>query len=177
MRVLTLGTFDTLHSGHLGLFRQCRRLAGLDGTVVVAVNTDAFVEKYKHRTPLIPFKVRSDVIGELSTVDEVFANYGDAAQPDLIDRVAPDVIVIGEDWAKNNYLTQIGVTQQWLDERNIQLCYVPRTGDWSSTALQFSWVGENGPEAAISAGQFGGFNASVRREPPYDDPPIPAPMT
>jgi len=141
MKILTLGTFDCLHSGHLGLFRQCRRIAGPDGVVVVAVNTDLFVEKYKHRTPLMPYKARSEVIAELRTVDQVFANYGDDNQPPLIDHVAPDVIVIGEDWAKNNYLAQIGVTQRWLDDRNIQLCYVPRTGDWSSTALRAHALG------------------------------------
>jgi glycerol-3-phosphate cytidylyltransferase len=136
MKVLTLGTFDTLHSGHIGLFRQCRRIAGPEGTVVVAVNSDQFVQKYKNRTPLIPYEIRAAVIAELRTVDVVFKNYGDANQPPLIEHVNPDCIVIGEDWAKNNYLAQIGVTQQWLDDRAIQLCYVPRTGDWSSTALR-----------------------------------------
>ena len=109
---------------------------------MVAVNTDAFVEKYKHRTPLIPFTHRMQVISELRTVDEVFANYGDDNQPPLIEHVRPDCIVIGEDWANNNYLHQIGITQRWLDDRNIQLCYVPRTGDWSSAEIRTHALGK-----------------------------------
>jgi cytidyltransferase-like protein len=50
--VLTIGTFDLLHVGHLELLAGCRELAGGSGSVVVAVNRDAFVERYKGRRPV-----------------------------------------------------------------------------------------------------------------------------
>jgi glycerol-3-phosphate cytidylyltransferase len=138
MRVLTLGTYDTLHLGHLGLFKQCRRIAGPDPYVIVAVNTDAFVEKYKNHPPLMPYSVRAGVIAELRTVDQVVMNCGDWMQGPLIRDLRPDILVVGDDWAKKNYLEQIKVTQGQLDDWDIQLCYVPRTGDWSSTAIKES---------------------------------------
>jgi len=140
MRVLTMGTFDTIHAGHIGLFNQCRRLAG-DSEVIVAVNTDEFVTSYKGKPPLVPYASRAAVIQTLRTVNRVVPNYGGWQQPLLIAQVAPDILVVGDDWAAKNYLEQINTTQQWLDSKNIQLCYVPRTGNWSSTAIKSHAVG------------------------------------
>lgn len=132
-RALTLGSFDPLHAGHLGLFAQCRRIAD---ELVVAVNCDQFILTYKGHLPFMDHDGRMALIGALSMVDDVRLNLGDEFQATLIDEVAPDVIVVGEDWAKRNYLTQLNITQEWLDRRGIQLVYVPRTGDWSSSALK-----------------------------------------
>lgn len=132
-RALTLGSFDPLHAGHLGLFAQCRRIAD---ELVVAVNCDQFIYTYKGHLPFMNHDGRMALIGALSMVDDVCLNLGDEFQPALIDEIAPDVIVVGEDWAKRNYVTQLCITQDWLDDRGIQLVYVPRTGDWSSSALK-----------------------------------------
>lgn len=137
MRVLTLGTFDTIHAGHVGLFRQCRRLAGHpDGQVIVAINSDEFVARYKGAPPLVPYASRAAVIGALWMVDEVVCNDSHGNQGNLIEAARPDVLVIGQDWALKDYMGQLGISQQWLDDRDIQLCYVPRTGEWSSTAIK-----------------------------------------
>lgn len=136
MRVLTIGTFDTIHAGHIGLFMQCRRLAGPLGHVTVGINTDTFVEKYKGAAPLVPYASRAAVIGALSMVDSVVMNYAHDSQATVIRNATTDLLVIGQDWALKDYLSQLGITQQWLDEQNIQLCYVPRTGDWSSTEIK-----------------------------------------
>lgn len=136
MRVLTLGTFDTIHAGHVGLFHQCRRLAGPDGEVVVAVNSDEFVEYYKGAPPLIPYESRAVVIANLNMVDLVVENNNHRDQANLIDEMMPDLIVVGQDWALKDYVGQLGITQEWLDTRDIQLCYVPRTGHWSSTGIK-----------------------------------------
>lgn len=141
MRVLTVGTFDTIHAGHIGLFNQCRRLAGTDGTVIVGVNSDEFVATYKGNPPLVPIASRLAVIRNLRQVDETFTNAIAWYQPQTFAQQDPDILVVGEDWARNNYLTQIGATQKWLDDNNIQLCYVPRTGEWSSTEIK-SGVGK-----------------------------------
>jgi len=136
MRVLTIGTFDTIHAGHIGLFNQCRRMAGTLGHVTVGINSDAFVEAYKGAPPLVPYTSRAAVIAALRTVDEVVSNDTRLKQGELIEQARPDLLVIGQDWALKNYLNQLAIGQSWLDDRNIQLCYVPRTGDWSSTAIK-----------------------------------------
>ena len=51
--VYTGGTFDLLHSGHIRFLKACRRLVGADGEVVVSLNTDAFIEAYKGKPPVI----------------------------------------------------------------------------------------------------------------------------
>ena len=136
VRVLTIGTFDTIHAGHVGLFTQCRRLAGILGHVIVGINSDEFVKKYKGATPLVPYESRATVIAALRMVDSVVKNDTHTDQATLIEQAHPDVLVIGQDWALKDYMAQLGITQTWLDERNIQLCYVPRTGDWSSTGIK-----------------------------------------
>lgn len=136
MRVLTIGTFDPLHSGHLGLFRQCRRLGGEEPHLTVGVNSDQFLTKYKGITPQLPHDVRAELILNLSLVDETVINWDDWAQPKVIENAHPDILVVGQDWALKDYPRQLKVSQRWLDERNIQLAYVPRTGNWSSTAVK-----------------------------------------
>lgn len=136
MRVVTVGTFDTIHTGHIGLFNQCRRLAGPQGELIVGINSDRFVEHYKGSRPLVPLEARATVIRNLRMVDAIFINADHDAQPITFADQRPDILVVGDDWAGRDYLAQIHATQKWLDDNNIQLCYVPRTGDWSSTAIK-----------------------------------------
>ena len=53
MTVLTVGVFDLLHYGHFELFRRAKELAGEGGRLVVAVQEDAVVTKYKPQTGLV----------------------------------------------------------------------------------------------------------------------------
>lgn len=135
-KVLTLGTFDLVHPGHVALFRECRKLAG-DGRVVVAVNLDGFVTRFKHRAPVMTWTQRAEVIRSIRYVDEVLENNGNY-QPDLIESVRPDWLVIGVDWATKDYYGQLGITPQWLAERGITLLYVAheQTGTVSTTMLR-----------------------------------------
>lgn len=152
VKVLTVGTFDTPHSGHINLFAKCRKLADLEpypnynrrvelgvtqgrGEVIVGINSDQFVFKYKGAFPAYPYEERAAIIDALSDVDEVIMNHEDSMQG-LLARVSPDFLIVGSDWAKKDYYSQIGVTQQWLDEYNITLLYVPYTEGISSTQLK-----------------------------------------
>lgn len=132
VRVLTMGTFDLIHTGHVGLFAQCRTIAGAHGQVIVGVNSDEFVTQYKGRPPVIPLAHRLAVVGQLRDVDEAHPNEGGEAQPALIEATAPDVIAVGDDWADRDYLAQINVTPAWLDRHGITVRYLPRTGPYSS---------------------------------------------
>lgn len=133
-----MGTFDMLHPGHLGLFEWCTRIA-IDGTsraeVVVAVNSDSFVKSFKEVATRYNQTERRAMVQGIKGVDRVVINNG-YDQAGVILEQAPDMIVIGSDWARRDYLAQLGITQDWLDEHGIGLAYVPRTGDWSSTELR-----------------------------------------
>lgn len=134
--VYTGGTFDLFHSAHVRFLKACRRLAGDDGEVVVALNSDAFIEAYKGKSPVMTFDERKEVLLGCRYVDRVIANIGGADSKPSIELVMPDLIVIGDDWAKKDYYAQMQFTREWLDQLEIQLVYVPYTLGISTTDLK-----------------------------------------
>lgn len=134
--IYTGGTFDLFHSGHVNLLKRCRKLAGELGIVVVSLNTDEFIKEYKGKPPVCSTEERTAVLKACRYVDEVILNIGGTDSKIAIEIVKPDYIVIGSDWVKKDYYTQMGFTQDWLDERGIGLAYVPYTKTISTTKLK-----------------------------------------
>lgn len=134
--VYTGGTFDLFHSGHANLLKKCREIAGEDGWVVVSLNPDDFIVKYKGDAPICSEIERKAVLESCMYVDKVIMNVGGEDSRIAIEMVNPDYIVIGSDWAKRDYYRQMGFDQFWLDERNIGLVYVPYTKTISSTEIK-----------------------------------------
>lgn len=129
--VYTGGTFDMFHAGHAALLAECRKLAGSDGRVVVALNTDEFIRTYKGRTPVCMYEERKAVLRSCRYVDDVVENRGGADSRPTIEKVQPDIIAIGVDWACRDYHAQMGFTPWWLAERKITLVYVAH--NWSDS--------------------------------------------
>jgi glycerol-3-phosphate cytidylyltransferase len=130
--IYTGGTFDLFHAGHAEFLRRCSEL----GRVVVALNTDEFIEEYKGKPPVISYRDRADVLLACRYVDQVVPNIGGTDSRITIETVMPDLIVIGSDWARRDYYTQMAFDQDWLDDRGIGLCYIPYTQGISSTAIK-----------------------------------------
>ena len=130
------GTFDLFHSAHVRFLKACRRLAGHDGQVVVALNTDAFIQAYKGKLPVMTFDERKEVLLGCRYVDAVIPNVAGADSKPSIEQVMPDLIVIGDDWARKDYYAQMQFTREWLDQMDIQLVYVPYTPGISTTDLK-----------------------------------------
>lgn len=134
--VLAIGTFDSLHKGHLELLRACRALAG-DGQVVVAVNDDDFVARFKGRRPLFALADRMEMVGAVRWVDSVCRNVGAEMADRVIAQVRPDVLAVGDDWAPpKDYLAQLNVSRRWLDDHGVRVVFVPRTTGESTTAIR-----------------------------------------
>lgn len=134
-RVLTMGTFDLTHPGHFYLFETCRRLAGDDGSVVVGLNSDEFVAEFKGKPPVLSFEERFALVFGCKWVDTVRRTPGPDAKP-LIEDVRPSLLVIGSDWAHKDYYGQLQITQQFLEDYGIDLLYLDRRGDISTTQLK-----------------------------------------
>lgn len=134
--VYTGGTFDLFHSGHVNLLKRCREVAGSEGKVVVALNTDDFIFQFKNKKPICSEQERLDVLLSCRYVDEVVMNVGGQDSRISIEMVGPNYIVVGSDWAKRDYYSQMSFTQDWLDERGIGLVYVPYTQTISSTKIR-----------------------------------------
>jgi glycerol-3-phosphate cytidylyltransferase len=132
LRVYTGGTFDLFHAGHVEFLRRCAEL----GSVTVSLNEDEFIEKYKTKRPVISYREREAVLLGCRWVDNVVPNLGGSDSRVSIGLVNPDLVVIGSDWARRDYYSQMGFDQDWLDERGIGLCYIPYTQGISSTAIK-----------------------------------------
>jgi glycerol-3-phosphate cytidylyltransferase len=130
--VYTGGTFDLPHPGH---YRLLERAADF-GEVVVALNTDEFIFKYKGKTPILSYTEREEILLACKWVDRVVPNVGGEDSTISIEMVRPDYIIVGSDWARKDYYKQMSFTQEWLDERGIGLIYVPYTKGISSTEIK-----------------------------------------
>lgn len=121
-KLYTGGTFDILHYGHLKFLKQCRLISN---HVVVSLNRDCFVERYKGVKPIMSFKERKISLEHCKYVDEVIENKYDENSRSMIELVKPRIIAVGSDWAGKNYYSQMGFSQDWLDENEIVLAYLP----------------------------------------------------
>ena len=132
-KVYTGGTFDLFHRGHVNFLKQCREIGDY---VVVSLNTDDFIYRYKGKYPIMNYEERRDVLLGCRYVDEVIPNTdGEDSKPAILS-VKPKFVIIGSDWAKKDYYKQMNFTQQWLDENSIMLVYIPYTENISTTLIK-----------------------------------------
>lgn len=134
--VYTGGTFDLFHSGHVNLLKRCKEIAGLEGKVVVGLNSDAFVQRFKGKKPILNELERSKILMSCRYVDEVVMNLGDENSKLPIETCKANYVVIGSDWARKNYYAQMNFDQDWLDDLNIGLIYLPYTKDISTSDIK-----------------------------------------
>ncbi|GBD27365.1 Bifunctional protein HldE [bacterium HR30] len=93
--VFTNGCFDLLHPGHVRYLRAARELGDV---LVVAINSDASVRRIKGpKRPLVPAQDRAELLAALEMVDYVTI-FDEDTPLDLIEKIAPDVLVKGGDW-------------------------------------------------------------------------------
>ena len=120
--VLTYGTFDLFHIGHL---RLLERLAQLGDRLVVGVSTDEF-NALKGKKSLIPYEDRAAIVAALGVVDEVIPEESWDQKEADIERLGVDVLGMGSDWeGKFDELKTI-----------CEVVYLERTEGTSSTSIR-----------------------------------------
>jgi glycerol-3-phosphate cytidylyltransferase len=120
--VLTYGTFDLLHYGHLEILK---RASLLGNKLIVGVSTDKFNE-IKGKTCVLPYQKRKELIESLDYVDKVIPeNNWDQKVTDIQGNNI-DIFVMGDDWEGK------------FDELKVfcEVIYLPRTKGISSTKLR-----------------------------------------
>tara|TARA_B100000287_G_C20381047_1_gene681596 strand:+ start:308 stop:739 length:432 start_codon:yes stop_codon:yes gene_type:complete len=132
-KLYTGGTFDLFHFGHQNFLRQCRNLSD---HVVVALNTDDFVEKFKNKKPILNFNERKKSLLFSPFVDEIVKNEGGEDSTKCILSVRPQIIAVGDDWLHKDYYKQMGFTQQWMRDNGMELLYLPYTKEISSSEIR-----------------------------------------
>jgi len=120
--VITYGTFDMFHVGHLELLRRVRELGD---RLVVAVSTDEFNE-IKNKKTLIPFKQRVQIVEAIKYVDKVIPEESWEQKVDDIKRHNIDVFAMGDDW-----LGEFDFLNDYCEVK-----YLPRTVGISTTLLK-----------------------------------------
>ena len=94
--VVTFGTFDVLHLGHLRILERARALGG---RLIVGVSTDALNISKKGRAPVFPEAERAAIVAALRCVDEVFLEESLELKREYLLRHRADVLAMGNDWA------------------------------------------------------------------------------
>ncbi len=94
--VITFGTFDVLHIGHL---RILERAKAHGDRLVVGVSSDALNMSKKGRNPIFSETERTALIQALEVVDEVFIEESLELKADYVRQYGADVLVMGDDWA------------------------------------------------------------------------------
>ena len=120
--VITFGTFDILHIGHIRILERARAYGD---RLVVGVSTDALNLAKKGRQPVYPEGERLEIIAALRFVDETFLEESLELKGEYIKRYAADVLVMGDDWR--------GKFDHFSDLCRVE--YLPRTDGVSTTDL------------------------------------------
>ncbi len=94
-KVITYGTFDVFHYGHLKLLERAKKLGDY---LIVAVSTDSFNE-IKKKKSTYPFEHRVEIVKAIKYVDAVIPEENWVQKLDDIQKYQIDILVMGDDWA------------------------------------------------------------------------------
>lgn len=120
--VLTYGTFDLFHIGHL---KMLERLRAMGDRLIVAVSTDEF-NRLKGKTSVYSYEERSQIVAALACVDQVIPEHTWEQKQQDIQTYQVDVFGIGEDWrGKFDHLSAF-----------CNVVYLERTPSISTTAVK-----------------------------------------
>ncbi|WP_419766227.1 MAG: glycerol-3-phosphate cytidylyltransferase [Arcobacter sp.] len=120
--VLTYGTFDMFHVGHL---RLLNRLKNLGNKLIVAVSSDEFNE-IKGKKTLIPYDQRALIVEHIKCVDMVIPEHNWEQKVSDIEKYDVDIFAMGNDWeGKFDFLKE-----------HCEVVYLPRTENISTTQLK-----------------------------------------
>ncbi len=130
-KVLTYGTFDLFHYGHV---RLLRRAASLGDYLIVALSTDEF-NKNKSKDSFYSYEIRREILEACRYVDLVIPEYSWDQKVDDVLRYEVDVVVMGSDWKDDE---RFECLRQYCD-----IVYLDRTANISTTDVKQSLKPQN----------------------------------
>ena len=118
-RVITYGTFDVLHYGHINLLKRAKALGDY---LIVVLSSDEF-NKIKNKISYYTYEQRKTILEACRYVDLVIPEYNWEQKVSDIQKYQADIFVMGNDWeGKFDFLNKY-----------CEVVYLPRTPDVSST--------------------------------------------
>lgn len=95
--VLTSGTFDLLHYGHVKYLEEAKKIGGKNAELIVIVARDSTVKKRKGRKTVMPEDQRRSLVEALKVVDAAILGYEDFDMIKVVEKTNPDIIAVGHD--------------------------------------------------------------------------------
>ena len=122
-RVITYGTYDLLHYGHINLLRRARELGDY---LIVALSTDEFNWNEKGKKCYFTYAQRKQMLEAIRYVDEVIPEENWEQKNTDVVKHGCDVFVMGDDWkGKFDFLKD-----------KCEVVYLPRTPEISTTEIK-----------------------------------------
>jgi len=122
-RVITYGTFDLLHYGHINLLRRAKQMGDY---LIVCLSTDEFNSKEKNKETYFEYNKRKQLLEAIRYVDLVIPEESWEQKENDVDKYEIDVFVIGDDWeGKFDFLKQ-----------KCEVVYLSRTKEISTTKIK-----------------------------------------
>ncbi|MBS7244306.1 MAG: pantoate--beta-alanine ligase [Comamonas sp.] len=121
-KIITFGTFDVLHVGHIRILQRARALGDY---LIVGVSSDALNFSKKQRYPVYPESERIEIVQSIAGVNEVFREDSLELKGEYIKKYQADVLVMGDDW--------VGRFDEF--KTLCEVIYLPRTEGISTTQL------------------------------------------
>ncbi|EAC2910282.1 TPA: glycerol-3-phosphate cytidylyltransferase [Listeria monocytogenes] len=121
-KVITYGTFDLLHWGHIHLLKRAKALGDY---LIVAISSDEF-NRIKHKEAYYSYEHRKLIIEAIRYVDEVIPENNWEQKRDDIEKYGIDVFVMGDDWeGEFDFLKDV-----------CEVVYLPRTEGISTSQIK-----------------------------------------
>ena len=122
-KVITYGTFDLLHYGHVNLLQRAKELGDY---LIVAISTDEFNCNEKHKKCYFSYEERKRLVESIRYVDLVIPEENWEQKSSDIQEFKVDTFVIGDDWeGKFDFLKDY-----------CEVVYLPRTPEISTTQIK-----------------------------------------
>ena len=122
-RVITYGTFDLLHYGHINLLRRARALGDY---LIVALSTEQFNHDSKNKVCYFTYEERKQLLESIRYVDLVIPEENWEQKVRDVREYHVDTFVMGDDWAgKFDFLKEY-----------CEVVYLPRTPEISTTKMK-----------------------------------------
>lgn len=123
VRVITFGTFDLLHIGHINIFSRARSLGDY---LIVGISTDALNYSKKKQNPVYNQNDRLNIVKAIRYVDEVFFEESMELKRDYVQKYKADILVMGNDWeGKFDFCSDL-----------CKVVYLPRTENISTSDIK-----------------------------------------
>lgn len=122
-RVITYGTFDLLHYGHINLLRRAKSYGDY---LIVALSTDEFNWNEKHKKTYFKYEQRKQLLESIRYVDLVIPENNWSQKQTDMKEYHINTFVMGDDWkGKFDFLNE-----------EVEVIYLPRTPEISSSQIK-----------------------------------------